>query len=109
MELLNRHTQAKAAASKSGKWIVRLTDDEIAERVAISRGWNRTLTRESHLLSVEPAEAEMAFRFRSLTDAMEFAQLSFSCDPPNWPTLDGPSGERGGFDGVDFWWDVAPS
>lgn len=86
-------------------WTVILLDDAAAERIALGRGWDPETSDENHVMYIDGTEAEISFTFHILEEAMQFAELNYSCAPPNWPTVENDSGKRASYDGAQWHWD----
>jgi hypothetical protein len=91
----------------SSGWTVILLDDDEAQRIATLRGWDEDDPEApSHLLLLEGQEAEIRHEFSTLQEAVSFAREAYSCNPPNWPTVETPEGTSGYYDGDAFHWDA---
>ena len=87
-------------------WTVILLDDEAAGSIASGRGWNSDISDENHVIYIEGTEAEISFTFRTLEEAILFAESNYSCTPPNWPVVQNEAGKRGSYDGAQWHWDT---
>lgn len=86
-------------------WTVILVDDATAERIALSRGWDPEISEENHVAFVDGTEAEISFTFHTLEEAIHFAEMNYSCNPPNWPMIDGERGQSAHYDGARWEWE----